>query len=41
MCPEHVCKFDVNTCEIINEPLNEKFNFKDAKFTDKGQIMVR
>lgn len=40
ICPEHLCKFNVDGCEIINENLNEKYHIKDAKFTKNGIIMI-
>ncbi|XP_055901792.1 cation-independent mannose-6-phosphate receptor [Eupeodes corollae] len=40
ICPAHWCQFDVNTCEIINDQLNERYSVRNASFTDKGKIKI-
>ncbi|XP_055848636.1 cation-independent mannose-6-phosphate receptor [Episyrphus balteatus] len=40
ICPAHLCEFDVDTCQIINEQLNERYSMRNASFTDKGKIKI-
>lgn len=41
MCSSHQCTFDANTCDIINEQINERFNIKSSKFAPDGKIVIK
>lgn len=40
ICPAHLCEFDVGTCQIINQQLNERYSVRNASFTDEGKIKI-
>lgn len=40
ICPSHMCTFNEETCEIINDDINFNYELKKAPFTDAGQIKV-
>ncbi|XP_055384910.1 cation-independent mannose-6-phosphate receptor-like [Condylostylus longicornis] len=42
ICPQHSVKFNVDTCEIINDVIDVKFDLKDAKFAGgNGKITAK
>lgn len=40
LCPPHECLFAAETCEIVQDELNMRYNFKQAPFTEGGKIKV-
>ncbi|XP_017131240.1 cation-independent mannose-6-phosphate receptor isoform X2 [Drosophila elegans] len=39
-CPPHECTFSEDTCELVHDELDRRFNFKSAPFTKDGKIEV-
>uniref|UniRef100_A0A0K8ULD3 Cation-independent mannose-6-phosphate receptor n=1 Tax=Bactrocera latifrons TaxID=174628 RepID=A0A0K8ULD3_BACLA len=40
ICPSHMCAFNEETCEIINNDINFNYELKKAPFADAGQIKI-
>lgn len=40
ICPPHECTFIPDTCEMVQNDLNMRYNFKNASFTKDGKIAV-
>ncbi|XP_069961965.1 cation-independent mannose-6-phosphate receptor [Bactrocera oleae] len=40
ICPSHMCTFNEETCEIINDDINFNYELKKALFADAGQIKI-
>ncbi|XP_067618879.1 cation-independent mannose-6-phosphate receptor [Eurosta solidaginis] len=40
ICPSHMCNFNEETCEIINDEINVSYNLKQASFTENGKIKI-
>lgn len=40
ICPPHMCNFDKDTCEIVNDELNVRYNLKNASFATEGKRKV-
>lgn len=40
ICQPHECLFAAETCEIVQDELNMRYNFKQAPFTEDGKIKV-
>ncbi|XP_023172592.2 cation-independent mannose-6-phosphate receptor isoform X2 [Drosophila hydei] len=40
ICPPHECTFIPDTCEMVQNDLNMRYNFKNASFTKDGKIAI-
>lgn len=40
ICPSHDCSFSADTCEIVQDELNMRYNVRNASFTKGGKIEV-
>lgn len=40
ICPPHECSFSPDTCEMVQDDLGMRYNFKNASFTKDGKIEV-
>ncbi|KAH8381501.1 hypothetical protein KR093_006865, partial [Drosophila rubida] len=40
ICPPHECDFSAETCEIVQQEAQQRFNFKTAPFTKDGKIEI-
>uniref|UniRef100_A0A1I8NZK8 MRH domain-containing protein n=2 Tax=Stomoxys calcitrans TaxID=35570 RepID=A0A1I8NZK8_STOCA len=40
ICPPHMCSFNEDTCEIMNDELNVRYNLKKASFANGGKTKV-
>ncbi|XP_075149017.1 lysosomal enzyme receptor protein [Haematobia irritans] len=40
ICPPHMCNFNEDTCEIMNDELNVRYNLKNASFATGGKRKV-
>ncbi|XP_017465603.1 PREDICTED: cation-independent mannose-6-phosphate receptor [Rhagoletis zephyria] len=40
ICPSHMCNFNEETCEIINDDISERYNLKKALFAADGKVKI-
>ncbi|XP_030573514.1 cation-independent mannose-6-phosphate receptor isoform X1 [Drosophila novamexicana] len=40
ICPSHDCSFSADTCEIVQDELNMRYNVRNASFTKGGKIEI-
>ncbi|XP_053970167.1 cation-independent mannose-6-phosphate receptor [Anastrepha ludens] len=40
ICPSHMCNFNEETCEIINDDISIRYNLKTTLFADEGKVKI-